>query len=285
MSQKTRISVYTTCTNAIEDEFTLFEGMLQALRFCDEFVYVDGGSNDGTLDYMYEFAKKDSRIKVLYNKWDESLGMKMYGIQRNIALNHCTGDWCFLLDADEVYSEAIVSFLQFFPVELEKSTGVCFRVRHFYGKHNIYCKREPVLDYDYCDERVYGFMRKEIIVYVDKEDLPIKQDYLHLPYEVFHYTGVKSKEVYLRKINKIGKQLQQDWREVKDWDFTDIYEKNREFLKIGICSCVHPSIMRKRISYSKGASGFVEHCDIVKYYKIEIPRWLSNIGKLKEIKE
>jgi len=282
VSQKTRISVYTTCTNAIEDEFTLFEGMLQALRFCDEFVYVDGGSNDGTLDYMYEFAKKDSRIKV-YRLKENTKDIKLYAEMKNKALSYCTGDWCFLLDADEVYGDSLIEMLK--TLLFTKISFVKFGVIHVYGKCNLQCCKDPIKRHVYYSSRVYGFPRNtayhgdwysnpdELIQAKSKtpvDDGVIGMDCSYV--KVYHYGHFRSNQTYLRRKNLIERRYDNNWNDLKDWNFRDIIEKQSDcFIQTSYIK--HPGVMKRRIESTVNEFGVVERELFVKFYK----NWISGI--------
>jgi len=69
---------------------------LESLKnFADEIVVVDGSSADRTR----ELAQK-LKAKVI-----KTTNKEMFNINKNLAINKCTGDWVFLLDADERISK------------------------------------------------------------------------------------------------------------------------------------------------------------------------------------
>ncbi len=72
------------------DEEERLPGCLDSLAFCDETVVVDGGSGDATLA-----VARASGARVVKNPWPG------FGAQRNVAIDHATGDWILEIDADE----------------------------------------------------------------------------------------------------------------------------------------------------------------------------------------
>ena len=73
-----------------KNEAANIEACLHSLAFCDEIVVVDSGSVDGTQEIARRFTQR-----VLEQPW---LG---FGPQKNVALDHASGDWVFSIDCDE----------------------------------------------------------------------------------------------------------------------------------------------------------------------------------------
>lgn len=65
----------------------------------DDFVVVDGGSTDGTLNILKD---NSSDIKLLEKKWDDN-----FEIQKNYALDNTNNDWRILIDADESFDHLL----------------------------------------------------------------------------------------------------------------------------------------------------------------------------------
>jgi len=84
---KTRLSVAIITLN---EERNLAE-CLASVAFADEIVVVDGGSQDGTC----EIARAAGARVIDAPDWPG------FGIQKNRALDACSGDWVLSIDADE----------------------------------------------------------------------------------------------------------------------------------------------------------------------------------------
>jgi glycosyltransferase involved in cell wall biosynthesis len=69
---------------------------LESVRWADEIVVVDSGSEDRTLEIAQSFGAKTSF---------HAFGG--HGEQKNVALDLCTSDWILLLDADEVLTSEL----------------------------------------------------------------------------------------------------------------------------------------------------------------------------------
>ncbi len=71
----------------------------------DEFVVNVGHSEDNTLQLVRSIDSR--KVRIIETKWDENLRTdgKIFGMQQDIALSHCTGDWALLVQGDEVLHE------------------------------------------------------------------------------------------------------------------------------------------------------------------------------------
>ena len=62
-----------------------------------EFIFVDDGSTDGSVDILKQYQEKDSRIKILQQK-------NLYaGVARNHGLEQATGKYIIFLDSDDFF--------------------------------------------------------------------------------------------------------------------------------------------------------------------------------------
>lgn len=88
----TTLSVAIIC----KDEADRIGRLLEAVHgWADEVVVLDSGSTDGTVEVARRYASK-----VEVTDWPG------YGVQKQRALERCSGEWVLSLDADEVPSEA-----------------------------------------------------------------------------------------------------------------------------------------------------------------------------------
>jgi len=88
----------TICT-IVKNEFGLLENMIKKTNsFCDDYIIVDTGSTDDTVDRL--------KILLLNNggvyryRWDDN-----FSKARNFGLDHCRGKWIMQLDADEIIEQ------------------------------------------------------------------------------------------------------------------------------------------------------------------------------------
>jgi len=113
------------------------EMSLDSVKDADVIIYCDGGSTDGTIDYLLDKGFRYDSDELTESKWEKERrggvrlcgkiiienpydqeDPKMNGKQRNFYLDylkkHRTNDWCLVLDADEVVEDLnkIKEFIQ-----------------------------------------------------------------------------------------------------------------------------------------------------------------------------
>ena len=96
---------------------------LDSVKWADEIIVVDSGSRDKTVAIALEYTDK-----VYENNWQG------FGIQKQRALSHATGDWVLNLDADEAIDDALKN--EIIKV-MSKDTPTAYRIpirMYFYGK-------------------------------------------------------------------------------------------------------------------------------------------------------
>jgi len=90
----------TACVIASDEERRL-PACLDSLAFCDEVVVVDGGSRDRTAELA-----REAGARVVENPWPG------FAAQRNVALDHASGDWILEVDADERVSPPLAAEIE-----------------------------------------------------------------------------------------------------------------------------------------------------------------------------
>jgi len=62
----------------------------------DEIVVVDTGSDDNTIELIEQFILEHQKVKLFHFEWCDD-----FSAARNFSLSKVTGDWVFVVDADE----------------------------------------------------------------------------------------------------------------------------------------------------------------------------------------
>ncbi|GKS59013.1 hypothetical protein YTPLAS18_25400 [Nitrospira sp.] len=133
-----RVSGFTFCRNAVKYDYPAVESIRSILPIVDEFVVNVGRCEDGTMELIRSIG--DSKIKIIESVWDDGLreGGLIYSQQTNIALAHCTGDWAFYLQADEVvHEDDLPAIVETMTAQLHNPEvkGLVFRYLHFVGDY------------------------------------------------------------------------------------------------------------------------------------------------------
>lgn len=75
-------------------EIIIVEGAVENCLFAAN---PDGGSKDGTVEFIKSFPDPENKITLIQGRWPEKCEMQ------NEALKHVSGDYVWLIDSDEVY--------------------------------------------------------------------------------------------------------------------------------------------------------------------------------------
>ncbi len=138
-----KISGFTFVRNADKFYFPIKESILSILPIVDEFVIALGDNDDDDRTEALIQEINSPKIKLIKRVWSEQyfIDGRIYREETNFALSHCSGDWCFYLQADEVVHE------QDLPIIVESCEkylnnknveGFLFHYNHFWGDYNHY---------------------------------------------------------------------------------------------------------------------------------------------------
>lgn len=131
------------------NEERVIERCLKSLSFADEIVVIDAQSSDRTA----EIARQHGH-KVVLNPWSG------FASQRNLGLDHCTGDWVFFLDADEQASPELGARLRQITGEDTSRHPNCYsiqRVEYFLGRQLNYGPGNPSFQWRFFKRRGVRF--------------------------------------------------------------------------------------------------------------------------------
>ena len=133
-----KLSGFTFCRDAVRFDYPLEESIRSLLPLVDEYVVVVGRCDDGTLELVRSIG--DPKLKIIESVWDESLRKDglVYAQQTNLALSHCSGDWAFYLQADEVVHEEDLPHVRAALVRYHddrRILALMFRYVHFRGDY------------------------------------------------------------------------------------------------------------------------------------------------------
>jgi len=150
-----KISGFTFMRNAAKLGYPLLESIQSILPMVDEFVIALGkGDDDDSTKSLLSRVNSD-KLKIIDTVWDtRAFPRRMeYAHQTDIAKSHCSGDWLFYLQCDEIIHENDTATIRNACARYltdEKVEGFLFRYLHFWG------------DYAHAFSRFYGWYQKEI---------------------------------------------------------------------------------------------------------------------------
>jgi len=191
-----KLSVCIICKN----EEKHLEQCLQSVRFADEIVILDSGSDDGTL----EIARRYTDQVHVRDDWDG------FGIQRQRAEQLASHDWVMAIDCDEVVSDGLREEILAALAEADEHTVLRFNrltnfcghlIRHsgWYPDHidRIYNRRH----YGYNDNRVHEAVRCP-----GARRVTLSHDLLHHQYDdLFEYLNKRNRYAALGAEEKFAR--------------------------------------------------------------------------------
>lgn len=119
------ISSVITFRNCIRTGYPFMEAILSMLPIVDEYLINDGGSDDGTKEYIKRLADIFPDRINLYNMKDyKSDKWNCVSEQYNVMISDAIGDWIFQGDADEVVHENDLESLEYILQNASQKTDV-----------------------------------------------------------------------------------------------------------------------------------------------------------------
>lgn len=246
-----KVSGFTIVRNATILDYPVVESIRSILPIVDEYVVLLGRSEDDTKERILSIGSP--KIRIVENEWVDA-EMKdglFFGRMTSLALEACTGDWAFYLQADEVIHEDDLPAVEALMREnLGKPgvLGISFRYYQFFGDYgsiNPYSYRKAVRivrnDGTLCScGDASAFRRK-----VDPDGTSILDgpagQVVRSDVRVYHYPWVKD----LRTLRKKAEEMHRHFRGSEEAALGD-WGLDRTVFKRFRGS--HPAVMRERIA-------------------------------------
>jgi hypothetical protein len=138
-----KISGFSFTKNADTLYYPAAESIRSILPICDEFVIAVGKSDaeDRTRELITSI--NSPKIRIIDTVWENSPQgtTHVFAEQTDIALEACTGDWCFYLQSDEVVHERFLPVIRSRCADLlldKEVEGFLFSYKHFWGDYDHY---------------------------------------------------------------------------------------------------------------------------------------------------
>jgi len=246
-----KVSGFTIVKNAVLLEYPLVESILSILPIVDEYVVLIGKSDDDTLERVK--AIDSPKIRIVENEWcdDKKKAGVFFSDLTNIALEECTGDWAFYLQADEVIHEKDLSRLHRLMEEQvgnQQIKAISLRIRNFHGDYrtfNPYSHRKAIRiirnngEIESVGDAVTFTLksspeRETIQRLIPESIISIRDIY------IFHYSWVKDKRALLKKDNLMRVHYQGE-----DVSLASEYKLDYWYTSF---KGLHPAVMKERIA-------------------------------------
>jgi len=138
-----KISGFSFTKNADLLYYPAAESIRSILPICDEFIIAVGKGSPGDRTREIIKAINNPKIRIIDTEWENrpGTGTHIFGDQTNIALDACTGDWCFYLQSDEAVHERFLPVIRKRCEELLHDIsveGLLFSFKHFWGDYDHY---------------------------------------------------------------------------------------------------------------------------------------------------
>ncbi len=136
-----KISGFTMARNAQKYYFPIAESVSSILPICDEMIIALDDGEDQTRS-LIENIKSD-KIKIFDRVWNQQdyVDGRILATETNFALQQCTGDWCFYIQADEVVHEEDLNTIKEACIKYQNDDavdGLLFKYKHFFGDYDHY---------------------------------------------------------------------------------------------------------------------------------------------------
>ena len=134
-----KLSAATLIKNATKLDYPIIESVNSLLPYVDEYVINLGDSGDNTSDLVRSWYGGFTHVKLFDSKWEgKEQGMAFFRNQTNKALDACTGDWIFYLQADEAIHEDDAKRIKGIVEEADKHgyDAIAFNFLHFEGDYD-----------------------------------------------------------------------------------------------------------------------------------------------------
>lgn len=246
-----KVSGFSFVRDAVRLDFPVVEAITSILPICDEFFIAVGECADGTVE-LIESIKSD-KLHIIHTKWDPKLFVRgaINAQQTNVALERCTGDWAFYMQADEVLHEkyhAVVLDRMKRELDRPEVEGLLFDYVHFWGSydryhtaHNWYSREIRVIR--------NGIGAKSWLSAQSFRRNGRKLKVVHSGAKIYHYGWVRNPALMKTKQKTLDSlHHDPDWVKRKHPEPEGTELDYGDLRKLARFTETHPEVMKKRIA-------------------------------------
>ena len=138
-----KISGFSFVRNGAKLYYPVVESILSILPICDEFVIAIGKGDDDDPTRDMVAALNNPKIRIIDTVWEPQYckGGMINSWQTDVAMNACSGDWLFYVQADEVVHEKYLPVIKARCEQLlddREVEALLFSYKHFWGDYEHY---------------------------------------------------------------------------------------------------------------------------------------------------
>lgn len=260
-----RISGFTFMRNTSSLYYPFIESILSILPIVDEFIIALGDNAEEDTTEISLMKIDSPKIKIIHTVWDLEKYPRgtIYAQQTNLAKKHCSGDWLFYLQSDEVIHEKYHHIIlehckkNLYDLNIE---GLLFSYIHFYGDYQHHMQNHAWYSHEIRIVRnltdIHSFSDAQSFRYIqhfDEKNFRQKNNGRPLnvaiiPAVVFHYGWVRPPSMMQNKtVNMKSHYNEQHYVEYSGSAEHNVYDYGNMNLTTSFLND-HPSIMKEFIS-------------------------------------
>lgn len=260
-----KLSAFTIVKNAIKLDYPIIESIKSLEPFVDEYVINIGVSEDETRKLIHDNFGNNPKFILFDSEWEgKEQGMAFFRNQTNKALEKCSGDWCFYLQADECVHEDEMKELrlQIEVADLSQRKAIVFNFLHFEMDYK-HTKKTYSEGFDAYEHEIRliksGFGIKSCgdamgfaIGNIDIKSMP---QILHMSqFHIFHYGYVKDpktmleKKLYLKEFYFSDPSFTEDQKTIENGKIRSKGDQYKFSKNLNNFQGTHPAAMSSRIS-------------------------------------
>ncbi len=224
-----------SCCMIVKNEEAFLAQCLESVKlYVDEIVIVDTGSTDSTADIARRYTDK-----VFFHPWEDS-----FSKARNYSLSYATGDWIFIIDADEELLPESGPLLREAVANAGSADVLLVNIISFYGngkkaaRHNLerVCRNNGAIRYE-------GIVHNQMVG--GRETRASKIELKHYGYDL---DEKKRNEKFLRTAGLLKQVIEQDPENPLPH-----YYLGSSYLSLGMHEdCIRESILAIELAESQG---------------------------------
>ena len=262
-----RISGFSMGKNALKLYYPMKQAVMSILPIVDEFVVALGDSDEDDRTREEILSIGSDKIRIVDTVWDIEKyprGME-HAHQTDIAKEHCTGDWLFYLQSDEVIHEKYLPVIQERCRELlddREVEGLLFRYIHFWGDYGHYqdshCWYRHEIRIIRNDPRIHSWESAQSFRKIPdfdrlnyrRQENTHKLKVAKVDATVYHYGWVRPPKLMQNKIKAFSANHRGKAR-IEQEEKLKLYDKVFDYgnlAKLSVFKGTHPEVMREWIA-------------------------------------